>query len=67
MRTVISLKKDRLSNKSLRNSQLELTTSWQYTEEASPAFKRLVMLLLKPRNNQSVETLWPEEEHQNEQ
>ena len=30
-------------------SQIEVVTNWQHTDEASPAFKRLMMLLLRER------------------
>ena len=51
----------------LRNAKVQVVPRWDYTEEASPAFKRLMMLLLKPLGNQSAETLQANEEHQNEQ
>jgi len=51
----------------LGNTQVQVVTCWDYTEEASPAFKRLMLLLLKPLGNQSAETLRADEEHQNEQ
>jgi len=51
----------------LRNTQVQVVTRWDYAEEASPAFKRLMMLLLKPLGNKSAETLRANEEHQNEQ
>jgi len=57
------LRKDRLSNK----NQIEVVTNWQHTDEASPAFKRLMMLLLKPKDNCPVETMRADEERQNEQ
>ena len=51
----------------LRNMQVKVISRWDYTEEVSPAFKRLMMLLIKPLGNQSAETLRADEEHQNEQ
>ena len=51
----------------LRNTQVKVVSRWDYTEEVSPAFKRLMMLLIKPLGNQSAETLRADEEHQNEQ
>jgi len=36
-------------NISQRDSQIKVVTHWDYTEEVPPAFKRLMMLLLKPR------------------
>lgn len=53
-------------NKGQKHCQLEIITNWQQTQEISPALKRLLMLLLHPRNKRSVETSWPEKEHQNE-
>jgi len=38
---------DTKSNKSQRESKIKLVTRWDYTEEASPAFKRLMALLLE--------------------
>jgi len=63
----VRIAKKSKKNKSQTGSQIKVVANWQHTQEASPAFKQLMMLLLKPRSNQSVETLWPEEEHQNEQ
>lgn len=37
------------SSKNQRNTQIKVVTNWQYVEESSPAFRRLMMLLLKPR------------------
>jgi hypothetical protein len=37
------------TRKSQRDSQIEVVTSWQHTEEVPPAFKRLMMLLLRER------------------
>ena len=54
-------------NNSQRSGQFEMAMNWQHTQEISPAFKRLVMLLLKPLDNQSAEMPRPDEEHQNEQ
>ncbi len=36
------------TRKSHKHSQIEVVTNWQHTDEASPAFKRLMMLLLEP-------------------
>lgn len=33
----------------INGRELKLTTSWDYTEEVPPVFKRLMMLLLKER------------------
>ncbi len=52
--------------KSQRDNVKVVTTNWHYTEEPSPAFKRLMMLLLKPVDNQSAETIQAVEEQQNE-
>ncbi len=50
MRVVIELSKGKLSNKSQRDGQIiKVVTSWHYTEEPSPAFKRLMALLLQPK------------------
>lgn len=54
-------------NKTRRSSEMKVGVHWQHTEEISPAFKRLMVLLLQPLDNQRIETLWPEEEPQNEQ
>ena len=37
------------NSKNQRNSQTKVVTRWQHTEEVPLAFKRLMMLLLKPR------------------
>ena len=47
--------------------QIKVVASWQHTQEVSPAFKRLMMCLLQPRDNQLVEISRADEEHQNEQ
>ena len=41
-------------SKSQRDSQIKVVTDWKYTQEISPAFRRLMMLLLKPRGNTLV-------------
>ena len=41
-------------SKNQRDNQV--VTNWEYTEEPSPAFKRLMMLLLSPRDNQVEDT-----------
>ena len=40
---------DTKSNKSQRESKIKLVTRWDYTEEPSPAFKRLIALLLEDK------------------
>lgn len=50
------------TRKNRRDSQIKVVTKWDYTEEPSPAFKRLMMLLLKPVDNQSAETIQAVEE-----
>lgn len=35
------------NSKNQRNSQINVVTRWDYTEEPSPAFKRLMSLLLQ--------------------
>jgi len=47
------------TRKSQRDSQIKVTTSWQHTQELTPAFKKLMSLLLKPRpetNNRKEES-----------
>jgi len=36
-----------VKNKSQRDSQIKVITNWQHTEQPSPAFKRLMNLLLQ--------------------
>ena len=48
---VTDLKKDKLNNKSRRDSQIKV--EWQQTAEVPPAFKRLMMLLLRDRSEKS--------------
>ena len=55
------------TRKSKKHSQIKVVTRWDYKEEVTPAFKRLMALLLKPRDSQSVETATTDEEHQNGQ
>ena len=38
---------------SQRDSQIKVVTNWQHTDEVSPAFKRLMMLLLSDRSEKS--------------
>lgn len=52
---------------SQRNRPIKLEVNWQHTQEPSPAFKRLMMLLLKPPDSQPVETARADEERQNGQ
>jgi hypothetical protein len=52
--------------KSQMHDELKVVAHWQYTQEYSPAFKRLMLLLLWSQSNQPEETSWPEKEHQNE-
>jgi len=35
------------NNKKQRHTQIKVVTRWDYTEEPSPAFKRLMSLLLQ--------------------
>ena len=58
--------KDNLT-KSRKYGRIEVVMDWLYTDEASPDFKRLMKLLLEPRNNQSGQTSEAEGEHRNEQ
>lgn len=37
--------------KNQRDSKIELTVNWQHIEEVLPAFKRLMVILLKPRED----------------
>lgn len=39
---------------SQRNTQIKVVTSWQHTQEPNLSFKRLMMLLLKPREKRRV-------------
>jgi hypothetical protein len=55
------------TRKSQKDSHIEVVIDWHYTDEASLAFRRLMMLLLKPRDRQPIETARTDEEHQNEQ
>jgi len=59
------IRKARLGSRSQKDSQSKVTVNWHHTEEMSPAFKRLMMLLLKPSDSQPVETATTEEERQN--
>ena len=45
------MSKHQLNIKSRKDSQIK--TDWQHTEEVSPAFKRLMLLLLKDRGEKS--------------
>ncbi len=51
---------------SQRDSRIRVVTNWQHTQEVSPAMRRLLMLLLRPRGNHPVETVRTDEERQNE-
>ena len=42
------------NSKNQRDSQIKVVTNWQHTEEVSPALKRLMMLLLEPREKRRV-------------
>ena len=59
------MERERVKNtpKSQKHSQIEVVTDWRHTKEISPAFKRLMILLLKPRNGQLSETKQTDEEH----
>lgn len=39
------------TGKSQRDSQIKLITSWHYTGQVSPAFCRLMRVLLEPKDN----------------
>ena len=43
------------TRKSQRNSQIKVVTRWDYTEEPSPAFKRLISLLLQKGSEAKTE------------
>jgi len=62
---VTDSKKDKLSNKSRGDSQIKV--EWQHTEEVTPAMRRLLMLLLRPRGNHPVDTVRTDEERQDGQ
>lgn len=49
------------------DSKVKLEVNWQHTQEVSPTMRRLLMLLLRPRDNHPVETVRTDEEHENEQ
>ena len=43
------------TRKSQKDSQIiKVVTRWEHAEEVPPAFKRLMMLLLEPRNKRRV-------------
>ncbi len=37
---------------SQRDSQIKVVTRWQHTQEPSPAFRRLTVLLLEPKHHE---------------
>ena len=43
------------NSKNQRDSQIKMVTNWQYTEEVSPTFKRLMSLLLQKGNERKRE------------
>lgn len=43
------------NSKNQRNSQIKVVTRWQHIEEVSPAFKRLMSLLLQKGNERKKE------------
>ena len=43
------------NSKNQRNSHIEVVTCWQYIEEVSPAFKRLMSSLLQKGNERKKE------------
>ena len=49
-----------------KNSPIRIVANWQHTQETTPAFKRLMMLLLQPPDNQRIEISRADEEHENE-
>ena len=59
---VMELRKAERS-KSQRESKVKLVTRWDYTQECSPAFARLMALLLRPRE---ANTSKEEKEAENE-
>lgn len=50
-----------------RNSPIRVVANWEHTQGTTPAFRRLVMLLLRLQENRPVEVSQTDEEHQNEQ
>jgi len=61
------------STQNIGGKQMPLTIKprvevrWHYTDECTPAFKRLIQLLLSQNNAQSIEKTPLDEEHNNEQ
>ena len=55
-----------IANKSQKENKIVVLTDWKYVKEYSPAFKRLMMLLLQPSGNQSVEKGLTVEEEKDE-
>ena len=53
-------------NSDQKDSNIKVATNWQYTQEPNPAFKQLMMILLRPLDNQPAETIRADEEPQNE-
>jgi hypothetical protein len=43
-------------NKNQRDNQIKVTTNWQYTQEPNQMFKRLMMLLLRSKDNKVRES-----------
>ena len=56
----------RNKGKNQTGDHIELVAHWQHSQEMSPAFKRLMAILLRPQDSQSIGTSWAEKEHQNE-
>ncbi|MFC1972377.1 hypothetical protein ACFLVE_03120 [Chloroflexota bacterium] len=46
------MKKGKLSNENRRYGQIEVITDWRDAEDISPAFIKLMTLLLTPREEQ---------------
>lgn len=43
------------NRKNQKHGQIEVSVNWQHTEEVSPAFKRLMSLLLQKNNERKSE------------
>ena len=64
---MVNSRKGKLRTNNQRCSQIKVVTHWQHTEEVSPSFKKLMMILLKPGSSQQAETAKKDKERQNEQ
>jgi len=44
----------RVEKRKRQTDSCTVSVNWQHTQEVPPTFKQLMMLLLKPRNNQPI-------------